>query len=153
MTPSKISKAAQGTMEVIMRLALVICLPVSTQKQLFTFSNMVLCHPVLSLSPPPSLFISSSPSQPLSVSSSTFSPNHNRFLSLSLCLPRFSSHIFSILLTVFLSLFSLWPFLHPVLLSLPIFPPPASPTTHFSPSDLISLVTAFYLFSENISIE
>lgn len=31
-----------------MRLALVICLRVSTQKQLFTFSNIVLCHLVLS---------------------------------------------------------------------------------------------------------
>lgn len=92
MTPSKISKAAQGTIEVIMRLALVICLPVSTQKQLFTFSNMVLCHLMLSLSPPPSLFISSSPSQPLSVSSSTFSPNHKCSLSLSPTL--FFPHIF-----------------------------------------------------------
>lgn len=62
MTAPKISKAAQGTIGVIMRLALVICLRVSTQKQLFTFSNIVLCHLVLSrclsssLSVSPSLY-------------------------------------------------------------------------------------------------
>ncbi len=90
MTASKISNPAQGTMEDIMRLAFVICLPVSTPKQLFAFCNIVFCHLVLSVSRllPPfsfslSLFLTVLAT--LFLSSGTFSSNRKHLLSL----PRF----------------------------------------------------------------
>lgn len=85
MTASKISKAAQGTIGVIMRLALVICLRVSTQKQLFTFSNTVLCHLVLSRCLSSSLSVSPSPYRFLTSFSGTRS---HRLLALFLLITK-----------------------------------------------------------------
>lgn len=120
MTPSKMSKAAQGTIEVIMRLAFVIRLPVSTLKQLFTFSNIVLCHPALSSISSSLPFFSSSLPHLLSHSLFLLAlfPNHKCYRSLVLSPTLFFPQFFH-----FVSLLSFRPcFLKPVPSS---FLPPA----------------------------
>lgn len=90
MTPFKISKAAQGTLVFVFRLQ------VSNVKQLFTFSNIVLCHLMLSLLPPP--LSSLHHLHWHSLSSSTYSPNHKCALSRS---HAFTSHVSHMLLSMF----------------------------------------------------
>ena len=149
MTASKISKAAQGTIGVIMRLALVICLRVSTQKQLFTFSNIVLCHLVLSRCLSPSLPLSPSLYRFLT----SFSGTRSRRLLALLITKAFPLSHASCSPACLKSSFSSSCRFYPALLSLLLFFLPPPPTRgSFSPSDLVTLAPLYPCEEERVAL-
>lgn len=151
MAASKISKAAQGTIEVIMRLVFIICLPVSTQKQLFTFASIVLCHLVrLPVSPPPSLFF-----LPLFISFSLSRPLSRSLLALLFLLITDASPSPTHFFTLFAIFFSLFlrasSFVLSLLLSDAPLPPPTSPPFHHMTSSPYSEASQTQVFSSHPS--